>query len=240
MTRLAFEDMAIDRAIEPSTIRDGLAHAFSVKAEAVVVVDTLPASPLPKACKVLCERRAIGGDFPVLLALSLRNQTLAPAQVEGFLRKLCAQWRCRILVPDPSPDPYAMLLFSADSQESVSVDTTALDERGVYSIDAGHAVPALRLTSTDERWHLSVQEGERILVGRADDVDIPIDDRSVAKHQAYLSVKAGVLRVEDAGGPSGTFVNETLIRQTTVVHANDRVRLGGITFVLSREATDPS
>jgi pSer/pThr/pTyr-binding forkhead associated (FHA) protein len=67
-------------------------------------------------------------------------------------------------------------------------------------------------------------------IGRADNVDVMLDDVTVSRRHAELirSSEGWVLR--DSGSLNGTYVNRTLIDQV-VLHAGDEVQIGKYRFV---------
>ena len=63
------------------------------------------------------------------------------------------------------------------------------------------------------------QKGE-ILIGRAADADIVIDDSTVSSHHARLLIANGKMTVIDLGSSNGTFVNGTAVRKATLTTAS--------------------
>src|SRR5512138_42756 len=82
-------------------------------------------------------------------------------------------------------------------------------------------------------------EGEELLVGRSEDVDVQIDDPGISRHHAKLVRRpGGGFLVQDLGSTNGTYVNGVAIRAATVVEG-DRVQIGTGTellFAVRREA----
>jgi uncharacterized protein YjbI with pentapeptide repeats len=117
--------------------------------------------------------------------------------------------------------------------------TTFAGSRGKASFAhlAGGTAPVLggqlRLVEQDGPRELFIEPGERVLVGRGPDADVRIDFTRVGRRQAYLSFKAGRWLIEDAGSPSGTYVNRRSIHGPTLLEVNDRIDLSGITFVVA-------
>ncbi len=64
------------------------------------------------------------------------------------------------------------------------------------------------------------------LIGRATDSHIHIDERTVSKQHAQLTVQGQQLILDDLGSSNGTFVNGQRIRQPTVLHSGDLVQVG--------------
>ena len=79
-------------------------------------------------------------------------------------------------------------------------------------------------------------DGERITfdlnklvmsLGRADDNDIVIPNRTVSSHHATLSFEGGVFYISDNDSTNGIFVNDIKITKSKV-HNNDIIRIGSV------------
>ena len=69
------------------------------------------------------------------------------------------------------------------------------------------------------------------LVGRGSDCDLVIEDVSLSRHHAELTVTESRLRVRDLGSANGTFVNGDRIRDGQLAH-DDRIRFGNREFLV--------
>ena len=92
-----------------------------------------------------------------------------------------------------------------------------------------------------------------VTLGRDDDCDIRIDNRSVSRRHAILHL-GPVLRIQDLGSVNGTFVRDgrlpadtiatqplrKLSRETIEIAVGERVSLGSIPIVVRRQASDPA
>src|SRR5436190_23635626 len=69
-----------------------------------------------------------------------------------------------------------------------------------------------------------------LAVGRAPDNDLVLEDVSVSRHHARLSVEGGRLTVEDLGSANGTFVaGERIVANVAnVVPLGQTIRLGDV------------
>jgi putative nucleotidyltransferase with HDIG domain len=75
-----------------------------------------------------------------------------------------------------------------------------------------------------------VSPGQSKVIGRSPDVDAVIDEASLSRQHARLSMaRDGVVTVEDLGSTNGVFVNGSQRRVATVV-PGDSIRLGAIEF----------
>jgi predicted component of type VI protein secretion system len=85
---------------------------------------------------------------------------------------------------------------------------------------------------------VAITRERALTIGRARDVDLPIeDDRSSRKH-AKLFLEAGQLILEDLGSANGTFVNKEKIQRVSL-NDGDRVRIGGTNFKIIAISAEP-
>lgn len=75
------------------------------------------------------------------------------------------------------------------------------------------------------------------VVGRGGDCDLTIDDVSLSRRHAQISIEGGMLRVRDLGSANGTFANGNRIREG-VLRQGDELRFGSRAFVVVAPA-DP-
>jgi len=79
--------------------------------------------------------------------------------------------------------------------------------------------------------------GAATVVGRAPTCDVVVNDSSVSRRHAQLSVEAGVCTVEDLGSRNGTYVNGQQIDRAQL-NDGDRVVLGQFPLKLRSVASD--
>ncbi|MBK6734073.1 MAG: FHA domain-containing protein [bacterium] len=79
-------------------------------------------------------------------------------------------------------------------------------------------------------------DGE-VLLGRAPECDVVVDDPLVSWHHARIVARGGAWEVHDLGSSNGTFVNGDPIRQA-VIGAADELALGPVRIRLSGRAGD--
>ncbi|MBA3764671.1 MAG: FHA domain-containing protein [Actinobacteria bacterium] len=73
-----------------------------------------------------------------------------------------------------------------------------------------------------------------MVMGRAAECDLPLDDTFVSQQHARLFAKNGSWYVEDLGSTNGTFVNDQRLGAPAMVQPGDRVRVGATVMELRR------
>jgi pSer/pThr/pTyr-binding forkhead associated (FHA) protein len=73
--------------------------------------------------------------------------------------------------------------------------------------------------------------GGPMVLGRAPDVDWPIDDLFVSRRHAIVRPGAGYDEIVDAGSTSGTYVNGQLVRAGHPLRDGDVIRLAQVELV---------
>lgn len=82
--------------------------------------------------------------------------------------------------------------------------------------------------------------GERIdvdvalVIGRAPDCDLQLNDNYLSSRHARVAVDNGDLTMEDLGSTNGTYLNEQLIHGRVLLGRGDVVQVGGILFEVVR------
>ncbi|UCD57094.1 MAG: FHA domain-containing protein [Candidatus Hydrogenedentota bacterium] len=67
---------------------------------------------------------------------------------------------------------------------------------------------------------------EKMIIGRADDCDIPIDNLAVSRHHAIIEKKEGIFTINDLDSNNGTFVNGQRIHEPTILNFGDEIGVG--------------
>ncbi len=75
---------------------------------------------------------------------------------------------------------------------------------------------------------------DALVIGRAGDCDLPLQDTYLSSHHARFSSDDGELLVEDLGSTNGTYVNQELIAHRTKLDRGDIVQVGGVLFEVVR------
>ncbi|RMG50972.1 MAG: FHA domain-containing protein, partial [Gammaproteobacteria bacterium] len=69
----------------------------------------------------------------------------------------------------------------------------------------------------------------KLVVGREDGVDLKIDESTVSRRHAEISLEGGVLKLKDLGSANGTFVNGQKVTEATL-KSGDEVRFDKVSF----------
>ncbi len=87
---------------------------------------------------------------------------------------------------------------------------------------------------------ITLGQGESKSVGRAAHADVVIDDPSLSRMHARLSLSSdGALTIEDTGSTNGVLVNDTPC-QIAVLNPGDRVRFGFVDYTVARDEAGSS
>ena len=80
--------------------------------------------------------------------------------------------------------------------------------------------------------HTALSEGENV-IGRDPTVAVFIDDATVSRHHARLTIAAGRVSLEDLGSKNGTFINGKRIK-TSELEDGSEFDVGGVRLVFRR------
>jgi pSer/pThr/pTyr-binding forkhead associated (FHA) protein len=77
-------------------------------------------------------------------------------------------------------------------------------------------------------------ESTSLVLGRAPDCELPLEDTYVSQQHARIFAKDDAWYVEDLGSTNGTFVNDQRLSSPAMVQSGDRIRLGTTEVELRR------
>lgn len=69
-------------------------------------------------------------------------------------------------------------------------------------------------------------ESDKLIIGRAEDCEITIDNLAVSRHHSIIEKKEGVFTVNDLDSNNGTFVNGQRITEPTTLNFGDEIGVG--------------
>ncbi|MBN2083825.1 MAG: FHA domain-containing protein [Anaerolineales bacterium] len=77
-----------------------------------------------------------------------------------------------------------------------------------------------------------------MLIGRAPECNIVIDETGISRHHAQVEFVEGRTMLKDLGSRNGTFVNDVRIETSTEIKADDRIRFHDVPFTV--KPADPA
>ena len=92
---------------------------------------------------------------------------------------------------------------------------------------APSAAHVYRLVGRDRE--ITLAEGDNLL-GRGPDSLVWIDDESVSRRHARISIRGGTVLLEDLGSKNGTFVGGKRIESPATLRDGDEIRVGPLTL----------
>ena len=88
-----------------------------------------------------------------------------------------------------------------------------------------------------------VQEGEEMVIGRAEFCSVQIPDTEISRQHARVTLHNAGIWVQDAGSRNGVFINEKRIVRPTELRPGGKLSIGDHAFILELaeiEDDDPS
>jgi predicted component of type VI protein secretion system len=133
---------------------------------------------------------------------------------------------------------------SVDEEREVSIDLAAphLGSNEPADIELEVSGPSTKLSALFEisgnvqEKTFDMNAGDRLTVGRTKENDLPLDDASVSKMHASLSLRqSGELVVADTGSTNGTFINGERIPygKAATVNSGQELRFGSVNVSVS-------
>jgi pSer/pThr/pTyr-binding forkhead associated (FHA) protein len=74
-------------------------------------------------------------------------------------------------------------------------------------------------------------EKSNISLGRDPGSDIFLDDITVSRNHANISIFDGGVRISDTGSLNGTYVNQQIVETPTLLSSNDEIQIGKFKLV---------
>ncbi len=74
-------------------------------------------------------------------------------------------------------------------------------------------------------------EKKETLVGRADEVDIHINDARISRHHFKINVAEGDATIEDMGSTNGTYVNGSKLKGAYLLRDGDKIQISSSTVI---------
>lgn len=112
-------------------------------------------------------------------------------------------------------------------------------DRGSFSEDTSHIKrPCLVMIKGDHVGEVYELTNDVIMLGRSDEVDLPISDTSISRRHAMIANRVGGFFVSDLGSTNGTYVNKELVSSARRLSEGDKITVGTITFKFAYQDED--
>ncbi|MGZ8631346.1 MAG: FHA domain-containing protein [Actinomycetota bacterium] len=107
-------------------------------------------------------------------------------------------------------------------------------KKGASPQPAAPPGPSAVVIHTEGAKPRTVAVSGNMVMGRAPECELALDDTFVSQQHARLFAKNGSWYVEDLGSTNGTFVNDQRLASPAMVQPGDRVRVGTTVLELRR------
>ncbi len=125
----------------------------------------------------------------------------------------------------------------ADTQDEITLDKTSVVQSDTFKVriaQAGEAPPCLVLlvgpaNEVGRQWPI---EATDCIIGRSPTVNVHVEDRSVSKSHAKLTMSAGEVSIIDLESTNKTVINSKILPslQPQKLKNNDQIKVGNIIF----------
>jgi len=115
---------------------------------------------------------------------------------------------------------------------------TMFIDAGKFEEEMKKRAPAFQLEFTipkGEKKSFALKEGEN-KVGRLSTSDISIEDVSMSRNHALVTVKTGTIKVKDLGSKNGTFVNDQQLASEVEITPDTPIRFGLVKAMVVRSS----
>ena len=132
---MIWRDIVLQHPLKDREIVTGLAAAFGIGSDDVLVHRGTDDFPDPLDAKVVCI--AVDRTEGFRIVLSLYTYFDPPREVDpvAVVRDFARATQTECLLPDDSPDPYTMIqVFPSGEVARVKLDVDRMDDRGEYHI----------------------------------------------------------------------------------------------------------
>ena len=127
-----WQDIVLEKEVGPAELKAAVAKSFGVEAGGVHVVESI--ADAPAGAPVIAETTALEGDFRLQVSFYV-GEELAEKDPLDVTRRLCSALQTQALIPDSSPNPYAMILIDRGLKAHlVALDADSLNNREEYRL----------------------------------------------------------------------------------------------------------
>lgn len=125
-------DLLLEKEVDPEALRMGLASAFDVDREQVMIVDSI--EDVSSLSGIVGQVGRLEGQFVQQVSVYVA-ESMPLLELEQVATTLAREVGSSVLIPEDSPDPYKMTLIdSMGRTETVQLDVKKLDELGEYEV----------------------------------------------------------------------------------------------------------
>ena len=116
-----------------------------------------------------------------------------------------------------------------------SRDATVPAERPSAVAPAGDNPPYLLVFERNTSWVFPLPRSGEVVVGRADNADLRLEDGSVSRQHARITTSVGEAKLADINSQNGTFLNGERLVGTGTLVSGDTIGVCGVTLVFHSE-----
>ncbi|NES18239.1 MAG: hypothetical protein F6K41_04740 [Symploca sp. SIO3E6] len=137
-------EMLIDRHLTANEVVTTVSKLLLIPVADILVIDDITSVRVDLKTKVVCENTAIGGDFPMMLSIYLRDPNLGELDIKASTGQFSGMLRCKCLISDESVNPYSWLLIQGTTDcQIVYLDPDKLDENEEYVVKTSEVLQAI-------------------------------------------------------------------------------------------------
>jgi pSer/pThr/pTyr-binding forkhead associated (FHA) protein len=144
---------------------------------------------------------------------------------------------CKICGSKNDPNASFCASCGAELKKTSDAETTM----ALSPVDVEKELKELNLESSDGPV-LIVQKGpfvgqtfnlakRKISLGRDPGSDIFLDDITVSRNHATLTIEKSAVHISDSGSLNGTYVNQQIVEEPTMLTSNDEIQIGKFRLV---------
>jgi len=145
----------------------------------------------------------------------------------------------RAAVPEPPPPAEPVREKAPAPQARDAAPTMLIDEAQLADL---LSLPRFALEFKNvrgEKSSINLKEGENT-VGRLSSSDVAVDDASISRNHAIITVRAGKVALRDLGSKNGTYVADKKITTDTEVAPDTPIRFGLVKATILKRTGAPS
>ncbi|HUI11630.1 MAG TPA: FHA domain-containing protein [Bacteroidota bacterium] len=190
-----------------------------------------PAPPEPKAAAPVPQPAPQPAPHEDAFGLAEAPPKYAPAP------EVAAEPEAALAPPPPAPEPVQEKAPAPQARDAAP--TMLIDEAQLADL---LSLPRFALEFKNvrgEKSSVNLKEGENT-VGRLSTSDVAVDDASISRNHAIITVRAGKVALRDLGSKNGTYVADKKIASDTEVAPDTPIRFGLVKATILKRTGAPS